>query len=69
MAVLKPLKVIITNFPDPSGSVELEVPDFPADPSKGHHFVRLTSCIYIEEADFTMVSCLLCRYLQFVICK
>ena len=56
MAVLDPLEVEITNFPNASGSLEVVVPDFPADESKGSRVVTLTSNIFIEKADFCDVA-------------
>jgi glutaminyl-tRNA synthetase len=55
MAVMEPLKVTITNFPN--GKVmELTVPDFPADESRGSHKIKFDSVIYIEKSDFTEVK-------------
>ncbi|KFP92495.1 Glutamine--tRNA ligase, partial [Apaloderma vittatum] len=51
MAVLEPLKVTITNFPDPK-ALEVIVPNFPADESRGFHKVPFQPTIYIEETDF-----------------
>jgi glutaminyl-tRNA synthetase len=51
MAVLDPLKVTITNFPE--GEVEwYEGPNHPGDASFGTRKVPLTREIYIERADF-----------------
>ncbi len=51
MAVLRPLKVVITNFPE--GHVEqLEAVNNPEDPSAGTRQVPLTREIYIEQDDF-----------------
>ena len=56
MAVLDPLKVTITNFPkNHSGTVE--VPDFPADESRGKHKIPINNVIYIEQEDFKEVRC------------
>ncbi|CAK9291915.1 unnamed protein product [Gordionus sp. m RMFG-2023] len=64
MVVLEPLKVTIVNwdeiktlFPfeaskDSSGWLELNVPDFPVDQSRGSHVVRFGANIYIERSDF-----------------
>ncbi|XP_062854607.1 glutamine--tRNA ligase [Trichomycterus rosablanca] len=54
MAVLEPLKVIITNLPA-SAQTEIHVPDFPADESKGGHVVPFTKTIFIEQGDFREV--------------
>ncbi|XP_076313603.1 glutaminyl-tRNA synthetase [Tachypleus tridentatus] len=51
MAVLEPLKVTIVNFPHTS-CIQIEVPNFPADPSKGSHMVTFGKVIYIEESDY-----------------
>ncbi|NXO68450.1 SYQ ligase, partial [Phainopepla nitens] len=51
MAVLEPLKVTITNFPAPK-ALEVLVPNFPADESRGFHKVPFHQTIYIEETDF-----------------
>ncbi|NXG42450.1 SYQ ligase, partial [Psilopogon haemacephalus] len=51
MAVLEPLKVTITNFPAPK-ALEVLVPNFPADESRGFHKVPFQSTVYIEETDF-----------------
>jgi glutaminyl-tRNA synthetase len=51
MAVLKPLKVIITNYPE--GRVEeLEAVNNPEDPGAGTRKVPFSSVIYIERDDF-----------------
>ena len=51
MAVLKPLKVIITNYPD--GKIEeLEAVNNPEDPSMGSRHVPFSKEIYIEQNDF-----------------
>ena len=51
MAVLDPLKVTITNFPnDHCGYVK--VPNFPADESKGVHEVPFQKTLFIERTDF-----------------
>ncbi len=50
MAVLDPLKVVITNFPEETRFAE--GPNHPADPERGHRRVALTREIYIERDDF-----------------
>lgn len=51
MAVLDPLKVTLTNFPE--GEVEwFEGPNHPGDESFGNRKVPLTRVIYIEREDF-----------------
>ena len=54
MAVTEPLKVTITNFPQ-ANVVELTVPNFPADESRGSHTIKFDSVIYIEKSDFNEV--------------
>lgn len=52
MAVLRPLKVVIENYPD--GQVEeLEVANNPEDPEAGTRMVPFSKVIYIEQDDFT----------------
>ncbi|KAG8181227.1 hypothetical protein JTE90_002909 [Oedothorax gibbosus] len=53
MAVLDPLKVTI-KLPF-EGSIEVEVPNFPADNSKGTHKITFSNVIYIDQADFKEV--------------
>jgi glutaminyl-tRNA synthetase len=55
MAVMEPLKVTITNFPN-ENVMELTVPDFPADESRGSHKIKFDSVIYIERSDFSEVK-------------
>lgn len=51
MAVLRPLKVIIDNYPE--DSVEyFEVPNNPEDPDSGTRTVPFSRVIYIEQDDF-----------------
>ncbi len=51
MAVLDPLKVVITNYPE--GKVEtLEAPNHPKDEAMGSRRLKLTREIYIDRADF-----------------
>ena len=51
MAVLKPLKVVLTNYPD--GQVdELEAVNNPEDPAAGTHLVPFSKTLYIEHDDF-----------------
>ncbi|MBN1627220.1 MAG: glutamine--tRNA ligase/YqeY domain fusion protein [Deltaproteobacteria bacterium] len=51
MAVLKPLKVIIDNYPDEL-TEELEAVNNPEDPSMGTRKVPFSKFIYIEKEDF-----------------
>jgi glutaminyl-tRNA synthetase len=51
MAVLRPLKVVITNYP--SGKIEeLDAVNNPEDPAAGTRKVPFSNVIYIEQADF-----------------
>lgn len=54
MVVLEPLKVTITNFHSDQ-PIELTVPRFPADESRGSHKIKFDSVIYIEKSDFSEV--------------
>jgi glutaminyl-tRNA synthetase len=51
MAVLRPLKVIIDNYPDDM-SEELDAVNNPEDPSMGTRKVPFSKVIYIEQEDF-----------------
>jgi glutaminyl-tRNA synthetase len=51
MAVLRPLKLVIENFPE-SEEVEIDAPYSPDDPSFGSRRVHLTREIFIEQDDF-----------------
>ena len=55
MVVTEPLKVTITNFPS-EHFMELVIPNFPADESRGSHKIKFDSVIYIEKSDFTEVE-------------
>ncbi len=51
MAVLDPLKVVITNYPE--GQVEqMELENNPEDPNAGHRTIPFSREIYIEQEDF-----------------
>ncbi|MFO0817524.1 MAG: glutamine--tRNA ligase/YqeY domain fusion protein [Pirellulales bacterium] len=51
MAVLNPLKVVLTNFPE--GQVEqLEAVNNPEDPAAGNRFIPFGRELYIEQDDF-----------------
>ena len=59
MAVLEPIKVVITNFADEAakvgdGGMTFEVQNSPTDPSYGTHTVSLTDVIYIDSEDFRL---------------
>lgn len=51
MAVLRPLKVVIENYPEGQGE-ELEAVNHPDDPSQGTRRIRFGREIYIEQEDF-----------------
>jgi len=51
MAVLDPIKVTIENYPH-AGRVELDVPNFPNDESKGTHKINFNKVVYIDASDF-----------------
>jgi glutaminyl-tRNA synthetase len=51
MAVLKPLKVTIENYP--AGRIgEVDAPNHPADPAFGRRVVQFSREVYIEQDDF-----------------
>ena len=54
MAVLEGIKVIIENFPHNS-AIEIDVPNFPNDESKGFHKVDFDKVVYIDSTDFQEV--------------
>jgi glutaminyl-tRNA synthetase len=51
MAVLKPLKVVIDNYPE-AGREDFEIPCHPDRPELGFRIVPFTREIYIEQDDF-----------------
>jgi glutaminyl-tRNA synthetase len=51
MGVLRPLKVVIDNYPE-GESEELETPNNPEDPSAGTRKVPFSRVLYIEREDF-----------------
>ncbi|RNA15970.1 glutamine--tRNA ligase [Brachionus plicatilis] len=51
MAVLEPLRVVIENFPFES-KMEIDVPNFPQDESKGTHKVAFDRVVYLDSCDF-----------------
>jgi glutaminyl-tRNA synthetase len=51
MAVLRPLRVVIENYPEDKAE-ELEVPNHPANPEMGSRKVTFSRVIYIEQEDF-----------------
>lgn len=59
MAVLEPIRVVIENFNEifpKQISVEVEVPDFPANPSGSTHKITFESIIYLEQTDFKNIN-------------
>jgi glutaminyl-tRNA synthetase len=54
MAVLRPLKVVITNYPD-NQAEELEAVNNPEDPTMGTRKLPFSKVIYIEQDDFREV--------------
>ncbi len=55
MAVLKPVKVVIENYPGP-GTEELDAVNNPEDPSAGTRKVPFGRVLYIEQDDFREVA-------------
>ena len=54
MAVLRPVKIVLENFPE--DKIEwIEVPNHPKDPSLGKRKIPLTRTLYIEHDDFMEV--------------
>ncbi|MBF0533309.1 MAG: glutamine--tRNA ligase, partial [Candidatus Omnitrophica bacterium] len=51
MAVLKPLKVVIENYPEGTGE-ELDAVNNPEDPNAGTRLVPFGKILYIEQDDF-----------------
>ena len=51
MAVLRPLKLVIENFPD-DGQIDLGAPFSPDDPSFGSRTLHLTRELFVERDDF-----------------
>ena len=54
MAVLKPIKVVIENYPEGEGE-ELEAVNHPDDPAAGSRKIKFTRELYIERDDFMEV--------------
>ncbi|MDH3299047.1 MAG: glutamine--tRNA ligase/YqeY domain fusion protein [Acidimicrobiia bacterium] len=57
MAVLRPLRVVITNWPDDgvqNGVVELEAINNPEDPTAGKRLVPFSGELWIEQDDFKL---------------
>lgn len=51
MAVLKPLRVVIDNYPDDK-TEELEARNHPADPAQGTRLIPFSKIVFIERDDF-----------------
>lgn len=51
MCVLEPVKVTIENYPF-HGPIEIDVPNFPQDESKGTHKIIFDRVVYIDSVDF-----------------
>ena len=51
MAVLRPLKVVIDNYPDDAEEL-LEAANHPQDPSQGARMIPFSKVLYIEQDDF-----------------
>ena len=51
MGVIRPLKVVITNYPEDEAEM-LEIENNPDDPSMGKRMVQFSREIYIEDEDF-----------------
>lgn len=54
MAVLRPIKVVLTNYPE-GQSEELEAVNHPDDPAAGSRKIRFSRELYIEQEDFMEV--------------
>ena len=56
MAVLQPLKMVITGRDLSGAEADIPVPDFPFDPSRGSHTVRIEETVCIDRSDFRTVD-------------
>lgn len=57
MVVLHPLKVILlSNHSESSLSIELTIPDYPFDITRGNHKLHMENMIYIDQQDFRIVD-------------
>lgn len=52
MVVLDPIKVVLQNWAADRPATTLEIPDFPSDPTKGSHTVRLDGVLWLDRSDF-----------------
>lgn len=55
MAVLDPIKLIIDNIAADE-LIKFEVPDFPKDPTRGHHTVTLSKVVFVERNDCALID-------------
>ena len=53
MAILRPLKVIITNFPE-NETIQLQAENNPEQPETGHRDIPFSRELYIEQDDFML---------------
>lgn len=53
MAILRPLKVIITNFPE-NETIQLQAENNPEQPETGHRNIPFSRELYIEQDDFML---------------
>lgn len=51
MIVLEPLRINVTNFVQ-GLSYDIDVPNFPDDPSRGYHKIAFGNPLFIEQTDF-----------------
>jgi hypothetical protein len=66
MAVLRPIRVTVTNFPADGFNPVLEIPDYPFDPTLGTHTVRglfILLCV-LDDVCKDMSSVLALVYLR-----
>lgn len=54
MAVLRPLRVLISGLSAVIPSPVLSVPDFPFAPERGSHTIVIEDTIFVDETDFRM---------------
>lgn len=55
MAVLAPLKLVITNLPKDLNRTFAAL-DFPFDANRGSHLVTIDDVVYIDKSDFRMTD-------------
>lgn len=55
MAVLYPIRVLITNTPERVAPLWIDIPDFPSDPNSTKHSVPFATELFIEADDFREV--------------